>query len=202
MRTFLFTVFSLVFIAGFSGSAQAQIEHYSFDKAHTQILFFADHLGFSHSQGEFLDFDGGFVFDRTKPENSSVEVTIQTASIDMDDEKWDEHMKSGDFFNVESFPTMTFKSTNIEVTGDNTANITGDLTILGVTKPATLAVTHNKSAKHAFSGKYVSGFSAKGMIKRSDYGMTYGLPMVGDEIELRIEVEGEREGDAPGVTNK
>ncbi len=173
--------------------AQAQIEKYSFDKAHTQILFFVNHLGFSNSQGEFHDYDGHFLFDRGEPDKSSVDVTIQTASIDMDDEKWDAHMKNTDFFDVEKFPTMHFKSTGIEVTGDNTANITGDLTILGVTKPAVLAVTHNKSDKHAFSGKYVAGFSATATIKRSEYGMEYGLPLVGDEAQIRIEVEGIRE---------
>lgn len=185
-----------------SSEAQAQIERYSFDKAHTQILFFADHLGFSSSQGEFLNFDGGFVFDRTRPENSSVEVTIQTSSIDMDHEKWDQHMKSADFFDVENHPTMHFKSTAIEIEGEKAAKIIGDLTILNVTKPITLDVTYNKSGKHPFSGKYVSGFSATGVVKRSEYGMTYGLPMLGDDISLRIEVEGEREGDAPGLTNK
>lgn len=170
--------------------AKAQVETYDFDKAHTQILFFADHLGFSKSQGEFHDYDGNFVFDRTKPENSSVEVTIQTASIDMDHEKWDAHMKNEDFFDVEKYPTMTFKSTGIEVTGENTANITGDLTILGVTKPVTLAVMHNKSGKHPFNQKMVAGFSASTTIDRSEWGMEYGLPMMSPEVEIRIEVEG------------
>jgi len=182
-------------------SAQAQIETYSFDKAHTQILFFVNHLGFSNSQGEFHDYDGHFLFDRGEPGKSSVDVTIQTSSIDMDDEKWDAHMKNADFFDVEKFPTMTFKSTGIDVTGENTANITGDLTILGVSKPAVLAVTHNKSDKHAFSGKFVAGFSATTTVKRSDYGMTYGLPLVGDEAQIRIEVEGvreEQEGEGTG----
>lgn len=183
--------------------AQAQIEKYNFDKAHTQILFFVNHLGFSMSQGEFLDYDGHFIFDRGEPSKSSVQVQIMTESIDMDDEKWDEHLKSADFFNVEKFPTMTFDSKNIEVTGDNTANITGDLTMLGVTKPVTLAVTYNKSGVHPFSGKYVSGFSATGTVKRSDFGMTYGLPGVADEVQLRLEVEGIRnEAAGEGTHNK
>lgn len=174
-------------------AAQAEsVEHYTFDKAHTQILFFVDHLGFSKSQGEFLSYDGYYNFDRENPENSEVEVTIQTESIDMDDEKWDAHMKNEDFFHVEKYPAMTFKSTDIEVTGENTAKITGDFTLLGVTKPVTLDVTHNKSGKHAFSGKYVSGFSATTTIKRSEFGMEYGLPMIGDEAQVRIEVEGIR----------
>lgn len=177
----------------FPVTAQAQIEKYTFDKAHTQILFFVDHLGFSFSQGEFHDYDGHFMFDRRTPENSKIDVSIKTASIDMDDEKWNTHMKNADFFDVENFPDMTFKSTGIEVTGENTANITGDLTLLGVTKPVTLEVTHNKSGKHPFNGKFVAGFSATATVKRSEFGMTYGLPDVGDDVEIRLEVEGFRE---------
>ncbi|MCB1681162.1 MAG: polyisoprenoid-binding protein [Rhodospirillales bacterium] len=172
--------------------AYAETEQYAFDKLHTQIIFFVSHLGYSHSEGKFLDFDGGFTFDRTDPSKSSVEVTINTAGLNMDDQKWDDHLKSADFFDVEKFPTMTFKSTNVEVTGDDTANITGDLTLLGVTKPVTLAVKHNKSGKHPFGDKYVSGFSATATIKRSDFGMKYGLPLLGDDVDIHIEVEGDR----------
>jgi len=190
----IFQLFALLLLAAsFAAQAQAQVERYSFDKAHTQIMFFVNHLGFSNSHGDFLDFDGHFVFDRGQPEKSGVEVTIQTASIDMNSEKWDEHMKNEDFFHVEKFPAMTFKSTDIEVTGENTANITGDLTLLGVTKPVTLAVTHNKSAKRPMGKTYVAGFSATASLKRSDFGMTYGLPMVGDDVQIRIEVEGIRD---------
>lgn len=190
--------FSVPAISGYAESLKdessvASVEHYTFDKAHTQILFFVDHLGFSKSQGEFHDYDGYFTFDRDHPENSKIDVTIQTASIDMDDKPWDDHMKNADFFNVEVFPTMTFKSTGIQVKGDNVADITGDLTLLGVTKPVTLSVTHNKSDQHAFTGKYVAGFSASATIKRSDFGMEYGLPMVGDDVEIMIEVEGIRD---------
>lgn len=188
--------FLAALLAGFCLTAAqpsyAEVEQYTFDKAHTQIFFSVNHLGFSNSTGKFLDFDGGFSFDRADPAKSSVEVTINTAGINMDDVKWDEHLKGADFFNVEKFPAMTFKSTAVELTGENTANITGDLTLLGVTKPVVLAVTHNKSDKHAFSGKYVSGFSATATLKRSEFGMGYGLPMVGDDVSVRIEVEGER----------
>lgn len=172
--------------------AEMAVEHYTFDKDHTQILFFVDHLGFSKSQGEFHEYDGYFAFDRKHPEKSIIDVTIKTESIDMDSEKWDDHMKSPDFFNVEEFADMTFKSTSIEVTGEKTANITGDLTLLGVTKPVVLKTTYNKSDKHPFSGKYVSGFSAEAMVKRSEFGMAYGLPGVGDDVHVRIEVEGYR----------
>lgn len=177
------------------GHTNEAADHYTFDKAHTQILFFVSHLGFSMSQGEFLQYDGHFHFNEKDPAKSDVDVLIQTASIDMDHEKWDSHMKGENFFNVEKFPTMHFKSTNIEVTGENTANITGDMTILDVTKPVTLAVKHNKSGSNPFSGKHISGFSATTTIKRSDFGMTYGLPGIGDDVEVRLEVEGVRTED-------
>lgn len=193
MRGFFLGILSFVFVMGGAGAAQAQIEVYKFDKAHTQILFFVDHLGFSMSQGEFHEYEGGFTFNRGEPAKSSVEVSIQTASIDMDDEKWDAHMKNKDFFNVEEFPSMDFKSTGIEVTGEDIAKITGDLTILGVTKPVVLDVTHNKSGVHPFSGKYVAGFSASTIVKRSDFGMRFGVPAVGDNVKVQLEVEGFRQ---------
>lgn len=173
--------------------ARAEAERYTLDKAHTQIMFKVSHLGFSFSHGRFPDFDGSFTFDRENPANSAVNVTIRTAGIQMDDQKWNDHLKNPDFFNVEAYPEMTFKSTGIKVLSDKTADITGDLTLLGVTKPVTLHVTHNKSDKFPFGDRYVSGFSATGTLKRSDFGMSYGLPGVGDEVQLMIEVEGVRE---------
>lgn len=163
---------------------------YSFDKLHTQIHFAVNHLGFSNSHGRFLDFDGGFNFDEADPAKSNVDVTIQTASIDMADKAWDDHMKNADFFNVEKYPTMTFKSTKVTLTGDNAADVHGDLTILDVTKPVVLKTVFNKVGEHPYSKKHVAGFSGTAKIKRSDFGMTYGLPAVGDDVSITIEVEG------------
>lgn len=163
---------------------------YKFDKVHTQVLFFVNHLGFSTSEGEFQVDDGSFTFDPAHPEKSNVNVTIDINSLDMDDAKWEEHLKGKDFFNEADYPTMTFKSTDIKVTGDNKADITGDLTLHGVTKPVTLHTIYNKSGVHPFSGEYVSGFSATGEIKRSDFGMNYGIPAIGDDVKIRLEVEG------------
>lgn len=196
MKTMVRNILLTVCASGFlflPFSARAESDRYTFDKAHTQILFFVNHLGFSNSQGEFHDYDGYFIFNTDEPEKSEVDVVVKTNSIDMDDEKWDDHLKNKDFFNVEEFPDMRFKSTNIVVTGENTADITGDFTLLGVTKPVTLSVIHNKSGKFPMGDKYVSGFSAKTAIKRSDFGMDYGLPMVSDDVNIMIEVEGERE---------
>lgn len=181
---------AFVFAAFFPLSAHAEPKTYSFDKLHTQILFFVNHLGFSYSNGKFLDFEGGFTFDETQPANGQVDVTIKTDSINMDDATWDDHLKAKDMFNVAEFPTMTFKSTKVDMTGDKTAKLTGDLTLIGVTKPVILDVTFNKCGEHPFSKKHTCGFSARGSLKRSEWGMMKGIPMLGDDVELRIEVEG------------
>lgn len=188
----------------FSLPAHAEVEKYVLDKPHTQIIFLANHLGFSHSIGKFTDYSGSFTFDRGSPEKSSVEVTIMTDSFDLEDAKWNEHMKSPDFLDVAKFPQMTFKSTSINVLSDSTADITGDLTLRGITLPVLLHTTYNKSERHPFSGKYISGFSARGVIRRSDFGMTYGLPVLGDDVDIMLEVEGIRQ-DTPeqeGFNNK
>lgn len=188
MRKALLTLSALSALA-LPLSANAAIEEYEIETPHTQILFFVDHLGFSKSMGKFTGHEGTITFDRENPENSSVEITIDTASIEMNDEKWNDHLKNADFFDVTQYPEMTFKSTSIEVTGEDTAKITGDLSLHGVTKPVILDTKFNRAAKHAFSGKFVAGFSATTTIKRSEFGMNYGLPLIGDEAEIKLEVE-------------
>lgn len=173
-----------------TSAAWAAPERYAFDTEHTQIFFSVNHLGYSHSTGKFPDFDGHFILDPKQPENSNVEVTINTNNIEIGSQAWVDHLRNADFFNVEKFPTMTFKSTKVDVTGEKTAKVTGDLTLLGVTKPVTLDVTMNKRDVHPYSGKMAAGFSVRGKLKRSDFGMNYGVPAVGDEVEIRIEVEG------------
>jgi len=176
-----------------AGAAQAQngAEKYTFDKPHTQVIFSVNHLGFTNSYGRFLDYDGGFTLDRADLEKSSVEATIKVDSLDMGDGKWDEHLKSPDFFDAVKFPTMTFKSTSVKKTGENTADITGDLTIHGVTKPVTFKTTHNKSGILPMNDKvFVAGFTATTTIKRSDFGVDKGVPMVGDDVTIILEVQG------------
>jgi len=174
-------------------SAYAATERYTLDKPHTQVLFSISHLGFSNSYGRFTDYSGQIDFDRITPQDSKADVTIKTNSLQMDDSAWNERLKEDDFFNVKKFPTMTFKSTGIKVTGKNTAAMTGDLTLLGVTKPVTFDVTFNKAAPGPFDQKYVAGFSAEGHINRSDFGMTTYLPLVGDDVDIHLEVEAIRD---------
>ena len=163
---------------------------FSFDPSHTHILFSIDHLGFSHVVGEFLDFEGTVTRDPEAPDATSLEVTIEAASIDTGWAERDDHLRTSDFFDVEAHPTMTFRSTAVEVTGEDTARLTGDLTILGATQPVTLDVTLNGMGPHPFAeGVTVAGFSAVGTIDRTDFGMAYGSPVIGDQIDIRIETE-------------
>lgn len=179
-----------------AGTARADgPEKYTFDKPHTQVMFSVNHLGFTDSHGRFLDYDGGFTLDRTDVTKSTVDATIKTASLDMGDAKWDEHLKSPDFFNVAQFPTMHFVSTKVAKTGEKTADVDGNMTILGVTKPVTLHVTYNNSGVFPMNDKmYVAGFSATAKLKRSDFGMTKYVPMVGDDVTITLEVQGNQVG--------
>ncbi len=173
------------------GAGLAQADEYKFDTAHTQIFFKVNHMGFSTSTGQFIDFDGSFDFNEKDFSKSSVNVTIQVDSVDLSNhEKWNEHVTGKDFFDAASYPTITFKSTGVEKTGTKTFAVTGDLTIKGKTKPAVLDVTFNKAGE-AF-GKQKAGFSATTTITRTDFGVDAYAPAVGVEIPITIEVEGEK----------
>jgi polyisoprenoid-binding protein YceI len=165
-------------------------DRYEFDKSHTAILFFVSHLGFSNTVGKFTDFDGYFTFDEQKPETSTINVTIKPTGVRTSSDKLDEHLQNKDFFHTEQFPEVKFVSTSVKITGKNTGEITGDLTLLGVTKPVVLNVAFNKAGEHPMTKDQLAGFSATATIKRSEFGMNYGLGMVGDEVKLIIETEG------------
>lgn len=186
---------AIVLVASLNAFAAAQAaDTYAIDPVHTQVLFFVNHLGYSNSQGEFLKFDGSYRFHPADWGGASVNVTIDTASLSMNDDAWDKHLKSPDFFNVEKYPQMSFRSTKVEKIGDNTGRIDGELTLLGVTKPVTLDVRFNKAAEFPMNKKFKSGFSATTTIKRSEWGLSYGVPFgIGDDVDIRLEVEGFRQ---------
>jgi len=173
-----------------SAPALAEPVTYETDVAHTDILFMVSHFGYSNSFGSFGDFDVKLTFDQENPEASKLDVVVRPESVSTTVPALDEHLRKDDFFAVETYPTVTFTATDITVTGENTGNVTGDLTLLGVTKPITLAVTFNKAAPHPIMKKPAVGFSAVGTIKRTDFGMDTFAPAVGDEVKLIIEYEG------------
>lgn len=170
----------------------AAAENYTLDPTHTNITWKASHFGFSSPSGKFGDVTGTLVLDSEKPENSKVDVRINTASITTGFPKFDEHLKTADFFNVLKFPEARFTSFKVEKTGADTAIVHGDLTLLGITKRITLNAKLNKKDTNMF-GKYVAGFSLSSSIKRSDFGMRTYLPGISDEVLLDIEVEAIRD---------
>ncbi len=168
----------------------------SIDKENTQDRFSWDRVGLTRQLGRFTDVAGTVEFEPETPESGSVDVTIRAASVMTGVAAFDRNLRSPDFFDAASFPVITFKSTAVSRTGDKTGEVTGDLTILGVTKPVTLQVTWVFTGEHpfgkmnaAYRDKTVSVFSAKGTIKRSEWGLTRVIPYVADEITLQIEAE-------------
>jgi len=167
------------------------LDHYEFDKAHTNIVFHINHLGFSEMVGLMTSYDGSFQFDPKTPDQSKIDVTIHPKGIKTSSDKLDQELQGEKWFNTAKFPDMHFVSTGIAITGEHTGDVTGDLTMLGVTKPVTLHVQFNKGDYHPMTGQFMAGFSATGTLKRSDFGMTSFIPMVGDEVQIEIQTEGQ-----------
>lgn len=162
---------------------------YTLDRSHAKIVWGVSHLGFSTYYGGFTDFDAKLVLDGDRPENSKLNVTINLDSVATHDDKLDAHLKTADFFDTAKYPVATFVSTRIERTGPTTANVTGDFNLHGVTKPVTLAVTFNKAADGPMTKVYTAGFSAEGVIDRTEFGMTTYAPALGKDIRLLISGE-------------
>lgn len=172
---------------GVSVSVQAA-DSYTIDSRHLYPMFEVNHLGFSTQRGRFNKSAGKIVLD-TAAKSGSVELKIDTTSIDMGLDKWDEHLKSADFFDVAKHPAITFKSTKLSFDGDKVVGAQGDMTLLGVTKPVTLALSGFRCGEHPMLKKTVCGVDATTTIKRSDFGMKYGLPAIGDDVKLIVPVE-------------
>jgi len=174
-----------------TSAAYADPITYSYDPLHTQVLFSVNHMGFTNSHGRFNKFTGSFTLDEKAPEAATANITIDTNSLDMASDVWNEHVKEK-FLEPAKFPTITFKSTSVKRTGEKTALLTGLLTLHGVTKPVTLNVTLNKIGPHPMlQTQEDAGFTLTGTIKRSDFGITAFIPLVSDEVALDIEVDGQ-----------
>ena len=176
-------------LAASTAFAAAAPTAYQLDPSHSQVVFSYDHLGFSTTYGMFSGFEGTVMYDEADPGASSVEINIPISTMVTGWDARDQHFSSPDFFNASEFPAATFKSTSVEVTGDKTAKITGDLTAVGVTKPVTLDVTFNKAGMHPMAQKPTIGATATGKITRSDFNLGKFAPNVGDEVDLIISFE-------------
>lgn len=175
----------------------AQADTFTLDKQHTEVRFSWDHLGLSRPSGRFTDVTGTVGFDPDKPEASIVDVSIPLAGLMTGVPALDTLLKTTkDYFDLAAFPAATFKSTNVRPTGEKSAELIGDLTINGITKPVTLAVVWNFLGPHplgavnpTYQGKTAAGFSARTQILRSEWGLTRTIPLVSDEIRISIEAE-------------
>ncbi|MEQ3635266.1 YceI family protein [Alcanivorax sp.] len=164
---------------------------YKFDTkgTHQFVMFKISHLGYSWLYGQFNDFTGEFTADAENPENSQVNATIQTASVDSNHAERDKHLRGDDFLDVKKFPTATFKSTSIEKTGEKTAKITGDFTLHGVTKPVTLDAKMIGYGDDPWGG-YRMGLEASTTLTLADFGITKNLGPASETVEIIISVEG------------
>ncbi|AOF81079.1 yceI-like domain protein [Methyloversatilis sp. RAC08] len=184
-------LFGLLMGASLTTGAMAA-DSYTIDSRHTFPTFEINHLGFSTQRGRFNSTSGKIML--VPSQNSgSIEVKIDTASIDMGLEAWDKHMRGEDFFNSEQFPAMTFKSTKLMFDGDKLVGAEGDLTLLGVTKPVTLDVKGFACGTHPINKKPLCGADISTTIKRSDFGMTKYLPGISDIVYIEIPVEAFRD---------
>jgi len=165
-----------------------QAADYTIDPGHTYVSFAINHLGFSTMRGKFDRQSGSMHYDPAG-KKASVMIEIDAASIDTGHAKRDAHLQSPDFLNAVENPTITFKSTAATWSGDKLSTVSGDLTILGVSQPVTLEVIAIKCGAHPFNKKQMCGFDATASIKRSDFGVNYGLPAIGEVLDLQIELE-------------
>lgn len=161
---------------------------YKLDPTHTAIQFQIDHFGFSAPTGKWMAVDGSVTLDEDDPAASSVELTIDVGAVVTGVPALDEHLLTADFFNVAEYPEATFVSTGVEVMGEKTAKVTGDLTLHGVTKPVVLDVTLNQIAENMF-GLKTAGFKATTTIVRSEFGIDTYAPALGDEVQIFIQSE-------------
>jgi polyisoprenoid-binding protein YceI len=171
-------------------SALAQSTTWTIDPMHSQSNFQIRHMAVSNVRGSISGVNGTVVWDEKNPSKSSVEATITTATVTTNNEKRDAHLKSPAFFDVEKFPTITFKSTSVTRTGGK-LQVIGDLTLTGVTKSVTLDVDGPSAPQPGSNGKTLTGFSATGTLKRSDFnfGSKFGSPLISDEVQFTLDIE-------------
>jgi polyisoprenoid-binding protein YceI len=185
------TLMAVCLAAASCGSALAA-DTYTIDPGHTFPRFEVSHFGFSTHRGQFNKTSGRLVLDRAD-KSGSVEIVIATASISTGDPALEEHLRSPDYFDVERFPLMTYKSRSVKFDGDMPVLAEGDFTLHGVTRSLTLAVSNVKCGFHPIAKKEACGAEVSGRLKSSDFGMTTSVPAIGDDVTLRIQVEARKD---------
>jgi polyisoprenoid-binding protein YceI len=197
MRNSTQMLLATLLLVGASGRGAAEPTRYELDAEHTTVAFLVEHIGYAKTLGQFRAASGGFTFDAESGELTALRIVVETASVDTHHEARDRHLTSADFLDSGRHPTMTFTANGAERSGERTFTVTGELTLLGRTRPLTLAATLNKLAPYPIGNRAeVVGVSARGSLQRSEFGMTYGVAdgLVGNEVEIVIEIEARSSG--------
>ena len=193
-RRFL-NIFSAVLVFGllaiFSVSAYAA-ETYKLDPAHTSVVFRVKYVGVTYVYGRFNGPTGSFVFDESSPSKSSIEMQVNAKDVDTAVEKRDKHLKSPDFFNAAEYPLVSFKSSSVKKLNTDTYEVSGNITLLGQSRPLSVKVQGTGSGKDPW-GNFRRGFETSFTIKRSDFGMNFMLGGVSDEVVITVSVSGIRQ---------
>ena len=176
-------------LAGVAFDAVAEPVEYKLDPTHTMVLASWNHFGYSNPSAHFGDVSGTITYDADAPENSRVQVVLPMSGLDSFVPKLDEHLRSADFFDAAQFPEARFTSTSVRALGEGRLEVTGDLTLHGVTRPVVLDATLNKAAPHPMGDTPTIGFDATTTISRSAFGIDKYVPMVSDEVTIRITTE-------------
>jgi polyisoprenoid-binding protein YceI len=186
--------------AAIGSRAAAEPARYELDPEHLTIAFLVEHIGYAKVLGQFLEASGDYTFDEATGELSAVRVVVETRSVATHHEARDEHLRSGDFLDARAHPTMTFTAVGAERTGERTFAVSGELELNGTKRPLALEATWNKSAPYPIGDRAdVMGVSLRGSLKRSEFGMAYGVAndLVGDDVEIIVELEARRAGREP-----
>lgn len=169
--------------------AEVKAGNYVIDPGHSKVTWSLSHFGFSTYVGQFTGVAATLKIDPKAPQSAALDVTIDAASVGTLNPALDNHIKSADFLDVAKFPQATFKATSVKVTGEKTADITGDFTLHGVTKPLVIHATFNQAGVNPVDKKYSLGFAGTAVVKRTDFGVKTYAPYVGDDVTLQIEAE-------------
>jgi polyisoprenoid-binding protein YceI len=191
LNRILLSLTSTIVLAGL-GATSRGADLYKVDPVHSSIVFRIKHLGVVNVYGRFNEISGTVIFDKENPSQSAVDFSVPVESVDTHVQKRDQHLKSPDFFNAKEFPVMTFKSKAVKKTDEDTYQMTGDLTLHGVTRSLTIDFKKGGEGK-GMQNEYRSGGETQFTIKRSDYGMNFMLNGVGDEVSVMVAIEGVRQ---------
>ncbi len=191
MKTVLHAFAVTMLLWSISAGVPVAAQTYQVDPVHSSLVFRVKHMNTAYVYGMFTSMKGTVVVDEANPARSSINIEVDADSVNTNNQQRDNHLRSPDFFNTRQFPTITFRSTEIRRVNANTVQVRGDLTMRGVTRPITANVTLTGKGKNA-QGKDIIGFETTFTIRRSEFGIRYGLPGLGDDVRVTLSIEAMR----------